>query len=400
MTNPIKEPEKNYRTLQSLDELKPGMVIAEDVLNPNGHVLIAAGFVVDNTAKLKQFLMLHKVERVRILLRKKTYPAQTGKTISEKEPQDKVAPITIQPPDYTAREEARLQKKRQIETRDFQERYRQQREAIKTDFQRMVKGEPVTKESLEKQVIEILKSFDGIVNAFQLVETIKKDHRDLYAHYYQVTITSNAIGTWLGLNAQEMKDLTLSALLHDLGKEQLSPDLILKQSELTPEEALEYQKHVVIGYEMAKRYGFINHNMLQAILLHHERSDGSGYPLGLKQEKIPVHARIIAISDVYNTLTSPDQRGHRKTPFEAVKILESEYMHLLDTRILYTFLNRIGNCFLGQMVKLSDGRVGEIIFIPRVHIYRPILKLKPTNHLVDLSHPDHRKLFIQAFTEA
>lgn len=395
MTNPIKEPAENYRTLQSLEELKPGMVIAEDVLNSNGHVLIAAGFVVDNTVKLKQFLSLHKVERIRIRLHPKKYPAQTKKPKAEKK--SPVVPQT--PPDFTAREEARLQKRRQIETKEFRERYQEHRESIKTEFQRMVKGESVTKESLEKQVIDILKSFEGIVNVFQLVETIKKDHRDLYAHYYQVTIISNAIGNWLGLNAQQMKDLTLSALLHDLGKEQLSPQLILKQMELTPEEALEYQKHVVNGYELARHYDFINHNMLQTILMHHERSDGSGYPLGLKQEKIPMNARIIAISDVYNTLTLPDSKGQRKTPFEAVKILESEYMHLLDTRILYIFLNRIGNCFLGQSVELSDGRSGEIIFIPRVHIYRPIVKLKPTNQLVDLSHPDHKKLLIKAFTD-
>lgn len=390
MTNPIKEPAESYRTLQSLDELKPGMIIAEDVLNKNGHVLIAAGFVVDNAAKLKQFLTLHKVDRVRITVRKKQYPVQTKKP----------TPITHQTPDYTAREEARLQKKRQIETKEFQERYQQHREAIKTDFQRMVKGEDVTRESLEKQVIEILKSYDGIVNVFQLIETIKKDHRDLYAHYYQVTIISHSIGTWLELNAQQMKELTLSALLHDLGKEQLSPELILKQTELTNDEELEYQKHVVIGYDLAKKYDFINHNMLQAILLHHERVDGSGYPLGIKQEKIPLMARIIAIADVYNMLTSPDKNGNRKTPFEAVRILESEYMNQLDPRILYIFLNRIGNCFIGQRIKLNDGRLGEVIFIPRIHIYRPIIKLKPTNQLLDLSHPDNRNLSIQSFADA
>lgn len=394
MSNPIKEPKESYRTLQNLDELKSGMVIAEDVFNKNGHVLIAAGFVVDDVAKLKQFLTLHKVDQVRIRLHAAKHPVKAKKP--EQEP---VTPAETQPLDLTAREEARLQKKRQMETKAFQDRYQVQKETIKTDFQRMVKGEEVSKDRLEAQVIEILKSYDGTVNVFQLIETIKKDYRDLYAHYYQVTIISHSIGTWLELTPPQMKNLTLSALLHDLGKEQLSPELILAQNKLSTDEELEYQKHVVIGYELAKHYDFINYDMLQAILLHHERSDGSGYPLGLKQEKIPLLARIIAIADVYNTLTSPNSKGEKKTPFEAVKIMESEYMDQLDTRILYIFLNRIGNCFLGQLVHLNDGRVGEVIFVPRVYVYRPIIKLKPTNQLIDLSHRDHQKISIKAFAE-
>ncbi|SFH79163.1 HD-GYP domain, c-di-GMP phosphodiesterase class II (or its inactivated variant) [Tindallia magadiensis] len=394
MSNPIKEPKESYRTLQNLDELKSGMVIAEDVFNKNGHVLIAAGFVVDDVAKLKQFLTLHKVDQVRIRLHATKYPVK-----AKKPKQEPVTPAETQPLDLTAREEARLQKKRQMETKAFQDRYQVQKETIKTDFQRMVKGEEVSKDRLEAQVIEILKSYDGTVNVFQLIETIKKDYRDLYAHYYQVTIISHSIGTWLELTPPQMKNLTLSALLHDLGKEQLSPELILAQNKLSTDEELEYQKHVVIGYELAKHYDFINYDMLQAILLHHERSDGSGYPLGLKQEKIPLLARIIAIADVYNTLTSPNSKGEKKTPFEAVKIMESEYMDQLDTRILYIFLNRIGNCFLGQLVHLNDGRVGEVIFVPRVYVYRPIIKLKPTNQLIDLSHRDHQKISIKAFAE-
>ena len=407
MTNPIVHPEDHYRTLKDLEELKRGMIIAEDIVNQRGNVLITAGFVVEDARKLVQFLSLHKVTEVKIQLKPgsetepQTILQEPPAEAPEKPapPKPPVKPVSLVDPAVIQAEEERRYRQRKIkETRDFQNRYMKQREVIKSDFERIIKGEPVTRDELEDRVVDILKNIDGIVNAFQLIESIKKDSRDLFAHYYHVTLTSHYIGTWMELPPKQMKDLTLSALLHDLGKEQVSPELILKQEELTGDELLEYQKHVVLGYELVKKYDFLTHPMMQAILLHHERFDGSGYPLGLKGEKIPMLARIVAIADVYNTLTIPKGKQRRRTPFEAVRILESEYMNKLDPRILYVFLNRIGNCFLGQEVKLNDQRVGEIIFVPRVNVYRPIIKLKSTNQLIDLSHPDNLSTYIHSFT--
>lgn len=435
MVNPITQPPEKYQTITDLNDLKPGMVIAEDIVNQRGNVLIASGFVVEDTRKLIQFLTLHKVEGLKIRLKstsKATYPAATNgsalagppqetgaapvKQVSPESPkpstsktsqplpskqepsESAVPPVTHPDPAVIqAEEERRVRQRRIKETKAFQERYYEQREAIKSDFEKIVHGDPVTREEMEGRVVDILQSFDSIINVFQLIESIKKDARDLFAHYYHVTLISHYIGTWLELNPTQMKDLTLSALLHDIGKEQISPELILKRHDLSHDEQLEYQKHVVLGYELVKKYDFITHDMMQAILLHHERSDGSGYPLGLKQDKIPILARIIAVADVYNSLTMANGVEKRRTPFEAVKVLESEYMDKLDTRILYIFLNRIGNCFLGQEVKLSDQRVGEIIFVPRVYIYRPIIKLKNNNQLVDLSRPENNKLHIHSF---
>lgn len=418
MSNPISQPKEQFRTLTSLDELKAGMVIAEDIVNQRGNVLIAAGFVVDNEQKLKQFLNLHKVDTLKIRVPGKpstSYTSATkGSTLSgpEKDAAVEHAPPTSAPvkaPDLTpsppridpavvqAEEERRYRQRRIQETKAFQNRYYEQRDILKSDFERIVHGDPITKDELEDRVVGILKGFDSIINVFQLIETIKKDARDLFAHYYHVTLISHYLGTWLDLTPEQMQDLTFAALLHDIGKEQISPDLILKQHDLTEEEQEAYQQHVVMGYELVKKYDFITHGMMQAILLHHERIDGSGYPLGITGDKIPLLAKIVAVADVYNTLTMPNGKERKKTPFEAVQIMEREYMDKLDTRILYVFLNRIGNCFLGQEVKLNDQRIGEIIFVPRVYVYRPIVKLQTNNQLIDLSDPQNKHVYIHSF---
>lgn len=427
MVNPISQPVENIRVLKDLDQLKPGMVIAEDIVNQRGNVLIAAGFVVEDTRKLIQFLGLHKVDQLKIRVKGPLYPGATsGSALTapqkapetdetrklseksvpadvslEKEPPGtepvKKATSYVDPAVIQAEEERRYRQRRIQETKAFQNRYYEDRDAIKGDFDKIVRGDPITKKELEDRVVGILRGFDSIVNVFQLIETIKKDNRDLFAHYYHVTLISHYLGSWLDLTPTQMKDLTLSALLHDIGKEQISPDLLLNHNQLSPDQLVEYQKHVVLGYELVKKYDFITHDMMQAVLLHHERIDGSGYPLGLKGDKIPLLAKIIAVSDVYNSLTLPGKTQRRKTPFEAVQIMESEYMDKLDTRILYIFLHRIGNCFLGQEIKLNDQRIGEIIFVPRIYVYRPIVKIKNNNQLVDLSDPQNSNLYIHSF---
>lgn len=402
MANPISQPNEQFRTLTNLDELKGGMVIAEDVVNQRGNVLIASGFVVDNAKKLKQFLNLHKVETLKIRVAVKpshSYTSATkGSTLTSPVKADQEAPPPrLDPAVVQAEEERRYRQKRIQETKAFQNRYYEQRDALKSDFERIVHGDPVTKDELEDRVVEILKSFGGIINVFQLIETIKKDARDLFAHYYHVTLITHYLGTWLNLTPEQMQDLTFAALLHDIGKEQISPDLILNQHNLTEEEQEAYQQHVIMGYELVKKYDFITHGMMQAILLHHERIDGSGYPLGIKGDKIPILAKIVAVSDTYNTLTMPNGKERKKTPFEAVQIMEREYMDKLDPKILYIFLNRIGNCFLGQEVKLNDQRIGEIIFVPRVYVYRPIIKLKTNNQLIDLSDQKNKHVHIHSF---
>lgn len=452
MSNPISQPREQYLTLGSMEELKAGMVIAEDVINERGNVLIAAGFVVDNEQKLRQFLNLHRVETLKVRVPSKSalvYPAATrGSTLTTPETEKKKPagalgappaakkPLTPGPllpaeprpqptpeptprpepkPEPTPRplsagidpamalaeeeeeEERRTRQRRMQETKKFQDRYYEQRETLKSDFERIVQGQPITRDELEVSVVNILQSFDSIINVFQLVETIKKDSRDLFAHYYHVTLISHYLGTWLELTPAQMEDLTISALLHDIGKEQLPPDLVLNQQNLTEEETTAYQEHVIMGYEMVKKYDFITRGMMQAILLHHERIDGSGYPLGMKGDKIPILAKIVAVADVYNTLTMASGKDQKKTPFEAVQILERDYMDKLDPRILYVFLHRIGNCFLGQEVKLNDQREGEIIFVPKVYVYRPIIKIKPNNQLIDLSDPKNKHVYIHSF---
>jgi len=141
----------------------------------------------------------------------------------------------------------------------------------------------------------------------------------------------------LELPAEEIELVRQAAILHDLGKIGISERILQKPAKLTAKEYLEIKKHPQIGADILRPIQFL-HGLIPFIFYHHERWDGKGYPTGLKGDEIPVGARIIAIADVYQALTS--ERPYRKaySKHEALKIIEEGSGKQFDPRIAHTFL--------------------------------------------------------------
>jgi len=137
------------------------------------------------------------------------------------------------------------------------------------------------------------------------------DKRDPYTggHTRRVLHYSRAIGENLGLSAKELELLELSAILHDIGKIGIPDQILRKSSPLNPQERLLIERHPVIGAEIVEGIPGTE-KILEGIKFHHERCDGSGYPEGLSCHEIPLFARIIAVADVFDALTT--DRPYRK----------------------------------------------------------------------------------------
>lgn len=144
--------------------------------------------------------------------------------------------------------------------------------------------------------------------------------RDSYTsgHSHRVTETAAAIGQRLGLPSDELRRLVWGAELHDIGKIGVPDQIIHKPGALTAEERILVQEHPVIGWEIARQARSLN-EVLEVIRHHHERIDGAGYPDGLASDEIPLNARIVAVADVWDALTSA--RAYRPA-FEADGALE------------------------------------------------------------------------------
>ncbi len=154
---------------------------------------------------------------------------------------------------------------------------------------------------------ELRETFYGTIEA--LAETIEK--RDPYTggHTKRVMDYSLMIGGKLGLSKKEIENLKLSAILHDIGKIGIRDDVLLKKGRLLPEEAMEMNMHPKYGSEILSHIRQLK-DVIPGMRGHHEKYDGSGYPDGLKGENIPLNARIIAVADAFDAMTT--DRPYRK----------------------------------------------------------------------------------------
>lgn len=185
--------------------------------------------------------------------------------------------------------------------------------------------------------------------------------------------------------------LTLCGLLHDVGKTQIPEEIIEKPDRLTRQEYEIMKTHTVLGYRMMEQER-IDKRIKNAALMHHERFDGSGYPFGLKGERIDTFASIVSIADVYDALTSDRCYRSAVCPFEVIAIFESHGLTEYNPKFILTFLEHIAQTYIGNSVRLSDNRLGKISMIDTKNLLRPLIQLE-SGEFVDLS--KHLDLYVE-----
>lgn len=232
----------------------------------------------------------------------------------------------------------------------------------------------------------------GATNTYHLMDiltNIRYYDDSTYAHSLNVALLANILGQWLHFSEEELKLLTVAGILHDIGKVMIPTKIIQKPSYLTTNEFNVIKQHSLKGYELLKDKN-IDENIAQVALLHHEKCNGVGYPLGLTREQINPLARLIAIVDVYEAMTA--NRCYRKgiCPFSVIKMFEDEGYTKYEPEYLVPFLQGIADTYLHNTVLLNDGRMGEIILTNKTAISRPSLLVD--DEYVDLVH--HPELYI------
>lgn len=212
---------------------------------------------------------------------------------------------------------------------------------------------------------------------------IKTHDNYLFSHVTNVAILAMIIGKELKLKDQELKDLGLSALLHDFGMTQIDRNLYDKSQSLSPDEWLEIKRHPVYSLELLQQSGRFSEAVLRGVHEHHERMDGSGYPQGIRGSDIHLFGRIIAVADVYDACISPRKHRKRMTPYEALKNLLSQ-PHLFDINILKSFVASMAIYPIGSFVKLNTGETAKVIGINQGAPFRPEIRiyLAPNGELV------------------
>ena len=195
-----------------------------------------------------------------------------------------------------------------------------------------------------------------------------------YKHCLRVAMMSVTIGKSLDLPRNKMHDLCEAALLHDLGKRTIDVDIIRKPGRLTDDEFQAIKKHPQNGYLLLRKNGGYSEEVMNAVLMHHEKFDGTGYPLGLKGNQITYLARIITVADVYDALTSNRPYRQPWSVAEAEEFMMGGANTHFDYDIITAFLNAFAPYPVGEKVLLSDGRTGVVIS-NTTNVLRPVIRV-------------------------
>jgi putative two-component system response regulator len=175
---------------------------------------------------------------------------------------------------------------------------------------------------------------------FSLARVVEAKDKTTEDHTQRVGDLSKKFGEYLNLSDEESDTLYKGGVLHDIGKIGI-PDVILNKSgKLTPAEYEMMKKHTTIGKEICEPLQSMN-DVIDIVLYHHEKWDGSGYPKGLKGKKIPLFAQIVSISDYYDAITSHRQYRKSFSKDAAVKHLLSEQNKSFDSKLVDIFINNI-----------------------------------------------------------
>ncbi len=224
----------------------------------------------------------------------------------------------------------------------------------------------------------------------QGLHRIQNNDNYTYTHSINTAFYSMLIGNWLHLPEKDLCNLVCASLIHDIGKTKVPLDILNKHGKLEADEYQIMKQHTILGYEIVKDIPYFHLDIKNAILLHHERIDGSGYPYGLKGDAISLFARIISIADVYDAMTQNRIYKKKVSPFESFRMFLTEGNSQFDGSILYEFLSHLAPLYIGSNVELSNGEVGEIVYIPPQDITYPILSIN--SEYVDLSRESNIKI--------
>lgn len=346
----------------SVSKVKPGDKLLQDVQTPLGNILFHKGVVV--TSRELEILTAFQV---------KTASVEQAMDKLEKSSEDRAK--TAAANNRASSKEDRPENKEESKSEaalasGFQREYDITFQLIKKVFNNALSGEALPVLDIRNQLEKLLGHI-GEYNVLTYVPSGLKESDYWYHNSLMTALTSYMIARWNGFPAKDWMQIALGGLLHDIGNTKVSRTILVKPSKLSNDETEEVRRHTVYGYQILKSNAALNEGAKLASLQHHEREDGSGYPLGIASDKIHPYAKIVAIADIFHAMTLSKVYRKAASPYLVLEEIQKDAFGKLEPTYVRVFIEKATQFHNGTVVRLSDGRVGEIVFSDRNHPTRP-----------------------------
>lgn len=360
-----------------VDDLKSGMITATPILTKRGQEIAAAGTALTN--QLIARLSFYKIETVDI-----QEENDTEEPAPVEQPKVEEKPVEAAKPTWISETETHSQKVRKSdEFRTFQIDYGILLGKLKEDFDAFIENKKEIDFDELYEEIGVLYHGKTTIQVFDMIHNIRSVDDSTYAHSVNVALVSRIIGKWLKLSKEDLKVLAVAGLLHDIGKTQIPDEVLNKPGKPTDEEFALIKKHPKMGYDILKKHQ-VDPRIRKVALMHHERCDGTGYPMELEAEEIDDFASIVAIADVYDAMTAARTYRQPLCPFEVIAAFEKDGLQKYNPGFILTFLERVAATYQNNRIILNDGRSANIVLLNKNHISKPMVQLQDGSCL-DLS---------------
>lgn len=249
-------------------------------------------------------------------------------------------------------------------------------------FERALEDGRIYEEDVKNSFQPLVQNFRAERDVVSLLLLLNTQDDYTYQHSVQVGLLSYYIARWIGWNEEDTVRAGNAGFLHDIGKCKISEAILNKPNKLTDEEFDQIKSHTKYGYDILQR-SFNDRAISLAALQHHERMDGSGYPLGLKKENIHPLAKVVAVADVYSAMISQRVYRDKRDLLLVLKEMYEMSFEKLDPDIVHTFIRRMLPNFIGKKVELTNGETGTIVLMNITDYFRPLIQVE--DRFIDLS---------------
>ncbi|MFB5663530.1 HD-GYP domain-containing protein [Alteribacillus sp. HJP-4] len=341
------------------EQLQEGCVITEDIYVLSTHPIIRRKTVLNQV----HLNVLHA-----FLVKE----ASVEKKLINGEP---FLPETAENTDENAEEHAPV----------FIENYLNAVGVYKSMFQKWQAGNPVDMGEIRRVMTPLLQEAVGQSNHVLFLHHFctKKDY--LYHHAVATGLLAAMLAHKMKFSNKEVLQAGMAGVLSDAGMAMLAPAIIEKKGELTQSEYQEVKNHPYHSYTMLKGTSTVTELMLIAVLQHHEREDGNGYPFGTSSSKLNKISRILAAADVYHAMTSERPYRKKQSPYKVIDEMLKGQFGKLHLEVVHSLMEKLLTFSIGTKVSLSNGKNAEIIFTDRNNPTSPIVKLDESQEIIQLS---------------